>query len=186
MIDIDPSSKIIFGEDMNVIFDISLEADGGKLFLKTTILSRLEFLLQSYELCDIWRIRNKNTERYKQLLLSKEELTIFLCPVTFKIGKTIDVIPSVNTDHSAAYLKIRVLKANRRGMSCWKFNNSLLSDNFYIEKMNREIERCKKEDLKDLTDSRVKWDFLKYKIRYFTIDYSKRSAFKRRERLESI
>ena len=47
--------------------------------------------------------------------------------------------------------------------------------------MNRETERCKKEDLKDLTDPRVKWDFLKYKIRDFTIDYSKRSAFKWKE-----
>ena len=47
--------------------------------------------------------------------------------------------------------------------------------------MNKEIKRCKKEDLKDLTDPRVKWNFLKYKIRNFTIDYSKRSAFKRRE-----
>ena len=47
--------------------------------------------------------------------------------------------------------------------------------------MNREIEICKKEDLKDLTDPRVKLDILKYKIRNFTIDYSERSAFKRRE-----
>ena len=56
-----------------------------------------------------------------------------------------------------------------------------MSDNVYIETMNREIERCKKEDLKDLTDPRDKWDFLKYKMRNFTIDYSKRSTFKRRE-----
>ena len=47
--------------------------------------------------------------------------------------------------------------------------------------MNREIEKCKKENLKDLTDPIVKWDFLKYKIRGFTIDYSKHSAFKRKE-----
>ena len=94
--------------------------------------------------------------------------------------KTIHVIPSVNTDHSAGYIQIRALNENRRGRSYWKFNNCLLND-VYIEKMNREIERCKKEDLKDLADPRVKWDFLKYKIRDFTIDYSKRSAFKRRE-----
>ena len=47
--------------------------------------------------------------------------------------------------------------------------------------MNREIERCKKEDLKGLTDLRVKCDFSKYKIRDFIIDYSTRSAFKRKE-----
>ena len=47
MIDIDPDSKIIFGGDMNVIFDVLLEADGGNPSLKTTTLSRLEFLPQS-------------------------------------------------------------------------------------------------------------------------------------------
>ena len=56
-----------------------------------------------------------------------------------------------------------------------------MSDNVYFEKMNKEIERYKKEDLKDLTDPRVKWEFLKYKIRNFTIDCSKHSAFKRRD-----
>ena len=63
-IDIEPDSKIIFGGEMNVIFDILLESDDGSPSLKTTALSRLEFFLQSYELCDIWRIRNKNTKGY--------------------------------------------------------------------------------------------------------------------------
>ena len=185
MIDIDPDSKIIFGGDMNVIFDILLESDGGNPSLKTTTLSRLEFLLQSYELCDIWRIRNKNTKRYTYRqgtpFIQRRLDYIFVSSDLQDCVKSIDVIPSVNTDHSAVYLQIRVLNENRRGRSYWKFNNSLLSDNVYIEKMNKEIERCKKEDLKDLTDPRVKWDFLKYKVRNFTIDCSKHSAFKRRE-----
>ena len=153
--------------------------------LKTTTLSRLEFLLQSYKLCDIWRIRNKNTKRYtyrqRTSFIQRRLDYIFVSSDLQDCVKTIDVIPSVNTDHSAVYLQIRVLNENRRGRSYWKFNNSLLSDNVYIEKINREIERCKKEDLKDLTDPRVKWDFLKYNIRDFTIDYSKRSVFKRRK-----
>ena len=44
-IDIEPDSKIIFGGDMNVIFDILLESDGGNPSLKTTTSSRLGFLL---------------------------------------------------------------------------------------------------------------------------------------------
>ena len=63
-INFEPESKIIFGGDMNVIFGISLDSDGGNPSLKTTTLTRLELLLQSYELCEIWRIRNKNTKRY--------------------------------------------------------------------------------------------------------------------------
>ena len=129
MIDIDPDSKITFGGDMNVIFDILLESDGGNPFLKTNTLSRLEFLLQSYELCDIWRIRNKNTKRYtyrqRTSFIQRRLDYIFVSSDLQDCVKTIDVIPSVNTDHSAVYLQIRVQNENRRGKSYWKFNNSL-------------------------------------------------------------
>ena len=147
-INIEPDSKIIFGGDMNVIYDISLDSDCGNPSLKSTTLSQLEFLLQSYGLCDIWRIRNKNTKRYtyrqRTPFIQRRLDYIFVLSDLQDCVKTMDVIPSVNTDHSAVYLQIRVLNENRRGRSYWKFNNSLLSDNVYIEKMNREIGRCKK------------------------------------------
>ena len=147
-INIEPDSKIIFGGDMNVIYDISLDSDGGNPSFKSTTLSQLEFLLQSYGLCDIWRIRNKNTKRYtyrqRTPFIQRRLDYIFVFSDLQDCVKTMDVIPSVNTDHSAVYLQIRVLNENRRGRSYWKFNNSFLSDNFYIEKMNREIGRCKK------------------------------------------
>ena len=143
-IDIEPDSKIIFGEDIIVISDILLESDDGNPSLKTTTLSRLEFLLQSYELCDIWRIRNKNTKRYtyrqRTLFIQRRPDYIFVSSDLQDCANATDVIPSVNNDHSAVYLQIRVLNKNRRGRSYWKFNNSLLSCNVYTEKMNREIE----------------------------------------------
>ena len=151
---------------------IYYESDGGNPSLKTTTLSRVEFLLQSYELCDNWRIRNKNTKRYtyrqRTPFIQRRLGYIFVSSDLQDCVRTIDVIPSGNTDHSAVYLQIRLVNENRRGRSYWKFNNSLLSDNGYIEKMNREIERRKKEDLKDLTDPRVKSDFLKLEMLQLT------------------
>ena len=115
MIDIDPDSRIIFGGDMNVrLFGILLESDGGNPSLKTTTLSQLE----SYELCDIWRIRNKNTKRYtyrqRTPFIQRRLDYIFVSSDLQDCIKTIDVIPSVNTDHSVVYLQIRVLNENRR------------------------------------------------------------------------
>ena len=111
MIDIDPDSKIIFGGDTNIIFDILLESDGGHPSLKTMSLHQLEFLPQSYELCDIWRIRNKNTKRYtyrqRNHFIQRKLDYIFVSSDLQNCVKTIDVLPSVNTDHSVVYLQIR-------------------------------------------------------------------------------
>ena len=87
-IDIEADSNIIFGGEMNVIFDILLESDGGSPSLETTTLSQSELLLQSYELCDIWRIRNKITKGYtyrQRTPFMQRRLDYILCPVTFKI-----------------------------------------------------------------------------------------------------
>ena len=59
----------------------------------------------------------------------------------------------------------------------WKFNNSLTSNKDYIEKMKKHIaftlEVCDKENI---CNGQVKWEYLKYQIRKFTIDYSKKHA----------
>ena len=102
MIDIDPGSKIIFGGDTNVIFDILLESDGGHPSLKTITLRQLELLLQSYELCDIWRIRNKNMKRH-----TYRQRNHFIQRKLDYIFVSSDLLPSVNTDHSVVYLQIR-------------------------------------------------------------------------------
>ena len=66
--------------------------------------------------------------------------------VFFKVMiMTYDVIPSVNTDPSTVCLQIRVLNESRRCRPYWKFNSSILSGSVYIENLNRETERCKKE-----------------------------------------
>ena len=42
------------------------------------------------------------------------------------------------------------------------------------------------EEIEEVRDVRVKWDGLKYKIRYHTIKYTKQQAKKRREKLRNI
>ena len=42
------------------------------------------------------------------------------------------------------------------------------------------------EEIEDVRDVRVKWDWLKYKIRYPTIKYGKQQARKRREKIRNL
>ena len=63
-----------------------------------------------------------------------------------------------------------------------EFNSSLLEDDEYISYITENYSDWL-EDGKEIQDPRVLWDFIKYKIRYESITYSKQNARIRREKL---
>ena len=48
------------------------------------------------------------------------------------------IIPSVQSDHSAIVLKLSPTNQGERGRSYWKFNNSLLNDNDFMEGLRQK------------------------------------------------
>ena len=79
----------------------------------------------------------------------------------------------------------------RSGFSLvWRRRNhcsqgSLLEDNDYI-KLFTDKYSVWLEEGKDFQDPRILWDFIKYKIRYETIDYSKQKARNRKKKLSAV
>ena len=57
-----------------------------------------------------------------------------------------------------------------KGQGFWKFDNSLTSNSQYVEKMKNQI-RMLIQDKR--TDKHLRWEFLKYEIRKFTMNFSK-------------
>ena len=102
--------------------------------------------------------------------------------------EVIDIIPAVSTDHSAIFMKMSPVKSAQRGPSHWQFNNSLTVDSVFVEMLRKEITTVLKNYSSTSSDTGVKWEFLKYRIRLTTKEYaSKRSKEreKMRENLES-
>ena len=54
-------------------------------------------------------------------------------------------------------------------------NSSLVYDEFYVENMKKLITKIN-TSIEFLEDAQMKWEFLKYEIWKFTIDYSKTAA----------
>ena len=54
-------------------------------------------------------------------------------------------------------------------------NSSLVYDEFYVENMKKPITKINTLN-EFLKDAQIKWEFLKYEIWKFTIDYSKTAA----------
>ena len=96
-----------------------------------------------------------------------------------------DIIPSPKSDHSAITLSFSGVDDSKRGPSFWKFNSTLVDDKEYFNLLDTNLKNWL-EEFKEVVDKRVLWDLLKYKIRQFTIDYSKSKARIRRAKLNEI
>ncbi len=80
-----------------------------------------------------------------------------------------DVFASIDSDHSPVVLKISDIDDDIRGPSFWKFPAMLTKDLEYVNEVKLLI-RNTKNSLAE-TSHQFIWEFVKYKIREFTIEY---------------
>lgn len=64
------------------------------------------------------------------------------------IVETISIKPGYRSNHSAVLLELKFIKFVR-GRGLWKFNNSLLTDKTYIEKVKQTIHKVQDQYLHD-------------------------------------
>ena len=93
----------------------------------------------------------------------------------------IEIIPSVQSDHSALKLKILSLTEGSKGPSYWKFNNTLISDEEYVNNMKSKIPEFYRES-RVLQDPVLCWEFLKYRMRQYSMKVAKQKAHDRKSK----
>ena len=84
------------------------------------------------------------------------------------------MLTAFKTDHS--YVSVIICNYNeiKLGPGLWKFSNSLISDQNFTEKLKKFIENLKEDlDSENSFDDQVKWKYMKFEIRKFTISYPK-------------
>ena len=54
--------------------------------------------------------------------------------------RTVDIVPSVQSDHSMIILKLCPTSECARGRAYWKFNSSLIQDKHFTESLKTEIQ----------------------------------------------
>ena len=165
--------QAIFGE---VIGTVSLDALRGVLSLKKESMGQIKALMTEFDLIDIWRIRNPTYRKFtwrRSKPVTLRRLDYFLVSSHMELDiASCGFYTQIQSDHSPVFLKISPLADAYRGPGYWKFNNSLVSDPIYIEKTRELISEIKTNSF-DFDDIRVKWQFLKFRIRQFTQSYSK-------------
>ena len=172
------NNNIICARDFNLFFNIKLESYGGNPNFKKRSVRKIFELKETYNLTDIWRIRNPKAKQYtfwqKQVsgFLQRRLDYFFISNNIHEFILDSDIIPAISSDHSPILLSFSKEKQDSKNSGFWKFNNSLLSDNIFKEKLKQHIQNIK-SDNELSSDPQIKRQFLKYQIPEFTIRFSK-------------
>ena len=174
--------NVIFADDFNVFFDASLDAKGGTPTLKSRSINELIELSETFDLRDIWRIRNpkkrKHSFRQKHLsgIIQRRLDYIFISQNLQEYVKKSDVLSTLSTDHSPVFCSIskqnEFSKAKGRGL--WKFNNSLISNKDFVKQMKQLIGNIKQQLSESEQTDQIKWELLKYEICKFATTFSRK------------
>ena len=87
------------------------------------------------------------------------------------------------SDHKAIFLSSKIKKNNfSRGPATWKFNNSLLQDENYLQSVKNSFPLIENK-YQDVENKQFLWELTKMEIRAKTLRYSKtkRLSVKTRE-----
>ena len=175
------NGKVIIGGDLNLYIDPLIDKDCIKNNNNNNKAStELKNLMNDYNYVDIWRILNPQKQRYtwrRRNPIVQSRLDYWLIPneMTYSVNACC-IKPSIKSDHSLITLNIESQESSLRGPGLWKFNDSLVNDNDYVDGIKSII----KADY-DIISCSLRWEFIKMKIREFSIKFSKEIAFKRRQ-----
>ena len=139
-------------------------------------------------LIGIWRVRNKTKKRftwrrYNPYVQSRLDFWLISESVQSDIMEN-DIIPCVLSDHDYVTLHLQI-KKQKIGPSYWKFNNSLLNNQEYVVTLNENFQEWVNEYVKK-DDKKMLWDWLKFKIREFTIPFSKKKKCEKERKSEKL
>lgn len=167
------TDNVIIGGDLNLVHDEFYDKFPTRFSASHPNNTFINFC-NDQSLTDVWRHLNPGifefswfNSNYKSRIDHWLIATHLLC---YDISSDISAAPL--TDHSVIYLYVKPNNSRTCSNKYWKFNSSLIKNKDYCQKIKSLITEI--VNLEELTTAVKKWEFLKYKIRQFTISFSKK------------
>lgn len=171
---------LLVGGDLNIQLMGEGEPVGRRSPFTQSYAAKLQSLSEDYFLEDLWKLKNPSSSRGTFHRGSySARLDYWLIPATLSAQATINITPHPLSDHCMVALEISFAQI-KRGPGYWRFDNTLLSDDDFVQAMNDHIEEIQQEHL---SNPNLQWEWTKFKIRTFCIEYKIR---KNRERNEQV
>ena len=183
--------SLIIGGDWNATLN-KIDKQGLRKWAPSSYRDNIISAMNELDLIDIMRDLHPKKKMFtyeSKQYKSKSRLDFFLISNKLKqcISKTSIRIP-VRSDHKAVGLQLKLSVGKLRGPGTWKFNNTLLEDGEYIEKVHREFNHIKLK-YEEVKNPQLLWELIKMEIRSLTIKFSKQKTSgldKEREKCKNL
>lgn len=182
LVSYDYGDQIILGGDFNVT--LGKEDKFGGVENNPKSRNKLKDIMKTFDLKDIWRDRNKDLKHYtweQPSPLIRCRLDYFLIQHKYhNLVTSSKIIPGMKSDHKIIEISLK-MKNYKRGSGFWKLNSSILNEEIYTREMSSLINQVW-DDNSNITDVQTRFDYLKYKIMDYTIQYCKKRAKNKRQK----
>ena len=142
------NSLFILGGDFNLILDPQLDCYNYININNPNARNKLLNCMIDNNLIDCWRENNLEAKEYtwfRRNPIKKARLDYFLISETlFTDIDSTKILPGYRTDHSMILIAIQFGKF-KKGVSYWKFNNSLLKDLTFVTQIKETIKDVKSQ-----------------------------------------
>ena len=177
-------STVIIAGDWNTGLS-KLDKSGGLPWKETSYRNALLNLMKELNLTEVYRAIHPPTRTYtyeSKCPRLKSRIDFFLVSKQF-INDVIKAETRTSTapDHKAIFLSLKIGNNFTRGPGTWKFNNSLLQDENYLQLIKDSYPSIEQK-YQDVENKQLLWELIKMEIRTETIRYSKTTRFNMRTR----
>lgn len=174
------TENLLLCGDFNVYMNSELDSanpNRGEITESVYVLTLKECIVNLL-LHDVWRIRNPNVRKFtfhRNEQASRIDYW-FISDHLSEYVEKVEILAGIHSDHEIISLSFRN-PSSCRGPGFWKFNSSLLADEEYVREMGDFIDSFENENIPN--DPLLKWDFLKFRIKEFTREFSMRKVRER-------
>ena len=188
MIDKTELTSLIVGGDWNCTLT-KKDKMGGAPWKPTIYSNLISTTMELFDLIDIQRVGHPKLRKFtyeSKSLRLKSRIDFFLIAkdLTVNIKKS-EILPAIAPDHNAIFISLTLPNKCPRDPGFWKFNNTLLKDPQYIDKIRYTYTQASAY-YGHLTDRRLFWKMIKMEIRSATITYSKNTSKSIRNREQGL
>ena len=169
------TSNLIIAGDWNTTLN-PLDKQGGLTWKETNYKNSLVHFIKEANLVDIYRKlhpKNKSYTYESKPLKLKSRKDFFLIRGKFQPDITkVETRASIAPDHKAVFLSMNLNEEFKRGPGLWKFNNTLLQDESYLQ-LIKDYYPCILQKYAKVNNKQLLWELIKMEIRSETLRYSK-------------
>ena len=176
--------NIIIGGDFNAVIQTQLDKKNGRNDTSSKCRKAINSIIESSDLCDIWRIKHPNKKQYTWFSSSKPpiccRLDYFLISTNLcNVIKSCNIYPGYKTDHNIVKIEINN-NTEKKGAGYFKMNNSIILDEEYQKLIRKAIKDI--TNINSNCNPNTMWEIIKGEIRNQTIRYTTHKRKQENER----